>query len=288
MVENEVRIGDDGMISEIVALVNDRSHQLVEECMVAANEAVARFLSDKKLPLISRLHDAPSEEKLTELSAKLVEMGYKPGNLSHPKNLSYFLKSIAQDPLATQVKIMVLRSLRRALYDAESAGHFGLAKAHYAHFTSPIRRYPDLTVHRQLEVAIGYKGAARKQAYGKDELVSIAKHCSETELTADEASRNLLEIKKYRYLEQQVEQQSPKVYDAVVMAVMRFGVFVELSDLQVQGLVHVSQLSNSHVRYHHPGELRAGKTTYRQGTPMRVRPVGVDFDKRKIDFVPED
>ena len=288
MVENEVRIGDDGMISEIVAVVNDRSHQLIEECMVAANEAVAKFLSEKQFPVISRLHDPPSEEKLAELTAKLIEMGYKPGNLNHPRNLSHFLKSVSSDPLVTQIRIMVLRSLRRALYDAESCGHFGLAKAHYAHFTSPIRRYPDLTVHRQLQAAIGYNGATRKQAYSKSDLEGIAKHCSETEQTADEASRNLMEIKKYRYLEQQVAQQSPRVYDAVVMAVMRFGIFVELTDLQVQGLVHVSQLSSARVSYKHPGELRAGKITYRQGTTLKVRPVSVDFDKRRIDFVPED
>jgi ribonuclease R len=284
--ESEIRIGEDGMITDVVAVVNDRSHQLIEECMVAANQAVAKFLSEKNLPVISRLHEPPKEEKISELAAKLDEMGYKPGNLNQTRNLAKFLKSIVGHPMESQIKIMVLKSLQRAIYSADKHGHYGLAKVHYAHFTSPIRRYPDLTVHRQLEVAIRYSGAAREKAYGKPELTSVAEHCSKTELTADEASRTLLEMKKYRYLEQIIEMQSPKDFEAVVVTVVRFGLFVELKGLQIQGLVHASQLSSGRAHYQHPGELRAGKTVFRQGTIMQVSPVSVNFDKRQIDFAP--
>jgi len=182
------------------------------------------------------------------------------------------------------IRMAVLRSLMRAVYSAEETGHYGLAKTYYAHFTSPIRRYPDLIVHRQLEALL-----SRKHAYSKPELIPVAIACSQTEQTADEAERALSEIKKFRYLEQQLKDRKPQSYDAVVVSVMNFGIFVELVDLQLQGLVHISALSTSFVSHDRSAKcLRAGKVTFRVGTKLKVRPAKVDFDKRQVDFVMAD
>jgi ribonuclease R len=192
------------------------------------------------------------------------------------------------------VRTAVLRSMKRAVYSAEFSGHFGLAKKHYAHFTSPIRRYPDLVVHRQLaswlergEPGSG-EGKPRRGAPRLDRgsLMPIAEHCSSTEQIAEEAERTLEEIKKYRFLEEQVAQGKPLVYEAAVAAVTNFGMFVELIDLQIQGLVHVSAISDRFVRHDRGrNELRSGKQVFGVGVKVNVKVVKVDFDKRRVDFV---
>jgi ribonuclease R len=296
MPECEIVMGAGGRVEDVRAVAHDRSHQLVEEFMVAANEAVARELAVRGLPLISRLHEPPKPEKIADLQAQLAEMGYEPGDLSKPRNLAHFLQSVADDPLVMHVRLAVLRSLNRALYSSEANGHFGLAKTYYAHFTSPIRRYPDLTVHRQLGALVNRRRPAGSEeagasgvrpAYTKKELAPIADTCSQTELTADEAERALEEIKKYRYLAQVIADQSPRTFEAVVVSIVNFGAFVELVGMQLQGLVHVSELSDRFMRFDKgSGTLRAGKTVYRVGTRLQVAPARVDFDKRQIDFVP--
>jgi ribonuclease R len=210
--------------------------------------------------------------------------------------MAAFLRKIKDDPLAHHVRMAVLRSLKRAVYSAKRTGHYGLAKQHYAHFTSPIRRYPDLEVHRQLAAALGdgsarEPGAARRRSAPRlqsvQSLEQTALHCSETEQKADEAERALLEIKKYRYLEEQIAGGRPETCEAVVVNVANFGMFVELIQLQVQGLVHVSAISDRFVRYdRRKGTLSDGKAVYKVGQKLLVRAVKVDFDKRRVDFVP--
>jgi ribonuclease R len=288
--ECQVEMLPDGRMKGIVVSVSDPSHQLVEECMVAANEAVATELLGNNIPVVSRLHEAPAEEKIEELAAYLIGMGYQPGNLNQRANLAAFLKKIKDDPLAYHVRSAVLRSLKRAVYSAEAGGHFGLAKTYYAHFTSPIRRYPDLTVHRQLEAWLARSGNASREnaprSLDKETLQRVALHCSQTEQISEEAERSLLEIKKYRYLAEQSEKQPPETYDAVVVNVMNFGLFVELIELQIQGLVHVSSLSDQFVRFNKErGRLEAGKNTFKLGDRLQVRVAKVDFDKRRVDFL---
>jgi ribonuclease R len=192
-----------------------------------------------------------------------------------------FLMRIKDTPLANSAQMAVLRSMKRAIYSSKEGGHFGLAKKYYAHFTSPIRRYPDLVVHRILAAMLDGKSGP----YPAQELERLAIHCSETEQVAQAAERELLEIKKYRFLAQQIEQRNVRVYDAVVVKVMNFGLFIELDGLGVQGLLHVSAISEAFVRFD-PGAkaLRAGQELYRLGTRIKVIPVKVDFDKRRIDF----
>ena len=296
MPECEIVMGRNGVVKDIRLVENDESHQLVEECMIAANEAVARELSGQRCPLISRLHEPPAEDRIESLTTELQSLGYSPGNLTHPRNMSDFLKRVKDDPLAIHVRLAVLKSLNRAVYSAQKSGHFGLSKSHYAHFTSPIRRYPDLTVHRQLAHLLARNkgkqsnagsGRVKQFAYTRKELIPIADGCTATEQVADDAERNLAEIKKYRYLEHQLTTESIEHYDAVVVSVVNFGLFVEIPGLQIQGLVHVSELSEQFVRYSKSTQsLRAGKEHYRVGAKLRVQPVRVDFDKRQIDFVP--
>jgi ribonuclease R len=290
MAECEVVMGPDGRMTGIRLVHNDASHQLVEECMVAANEAVAFELGNNGIPLVSRLHEPPHEDKIAEATLHLESLGYSPGNLNQPAHLAAFLRSIEDDPLAFHLRMAVLRSLKRAMYSATARGHFGLAKKHYAHFTSPIRRYPDLLVHRQLADMLA-RGQARHQDkcgarhYTAEQLSQMAEHCSRTEQTAEEAERALLEIKKYRFLAEQLERQRPTTYEAVVVNVTNFGLFIEVLDLQIQGLVHVSQISDRFVKFNRrQGSLEAGKDKYRVGRKVRVFVTGVDFDKRRIDF----
>lgn len=279
--ECEIVLDDEGRMVDVRASSSDPSHQLVEECMVAANEAVASELADRGLPQIARLHEAPDEEKIEELAAEMQSLGYAPGNLLIRRNLSAFLRSVRGDPMEYHVRLAVLRSMKRAVYSADATGHFGLAKTFYAHFTSPIRRYPDLVTHRELGAVL----ARERAPYRKSELDAMAASCTLTEQTAEQAERDAVEMKKYRFLVDQIAAQSPRTYDAVVVRVVNFGLFVDVPELQVSGLVHVSAISDRFVRFSADAkDLRVGQRRYKLGDRMKVFPVQADFASRRIDF----
>lgn len=282
--EYEFVLGPDQTIRDIRVVPNDISHQLIEECMIAANEAVDLELYRRGLRLLHRVHEPPAEAKIAELTTELQILGFKPGRLDNPRHLQAFLRSVKGHPLELHVQMAVLRSMKRALYSARPDGHYGLAKTHYAHFTSPIRRYPDLVVHRILGAALT---GARPPYQEPGRLEQIAEHCSRGEQKAEEAERALMEIKKFRYLEQEQRLKTPPVHQAVILSVHNFGFFVELIPLGIQGLVHVSSLSRRFVAFD-PGRktLRAERTTYSAGMRLAVRVARVDFDKRRVDFVP--
>ncbi len=282
--ESEVIIGPDGRMTGIRTVPHDESHQLIEECMVAANEAVATELETRGIRIIARLHEAPDEDKLAELRANLLQLGVKSGDLSDPRRMSQFIAETADHPLAAHLHTMVLRSMKRAVYSAEASGHFGLAKKHYAHFTSPIRRYPDLVLHRQLAgFLLGEKGAGG--VLPAEYLKRTAAHCSAREQLADDASRALIEIKKFRLLQQQLDDQKPVVYDAVVSKVANFGLFVDVQGVQVTGMIHISMISSSFVRHNSANDsLSVGNEIFRVGTKLRVHVARVDFNQRRADF----
>jgi len=283
MPECSVEIDRHGHMTGIRIDHNDVSHQLVEECMVAANEAVAQTLAKRQIPLIHRLHEPPKEAKIEDLTASLLALGFTPGNLNHQNVMARFLKKLGGDPLQNFARMAVLKSLNRAVYAADAHGHYGLAKTWYAHFTSPIRRYADLTVHRQFMLYLGIAEGGR--GYGMEELKPLAARCTEREDVADQATRALLEIKKYRFLALQAEQEAGETYPAVIVSVMNFGLFVELIDFQLQGLIPISAISNRFVKFdRRSGVLRDGKREFAVGKRIKVAVENVDFDKRKIDF----
>ena len=282
--EAEIQIDAHGMMTGIAVRPYDESHQMIEECMVAANEAVAKELWTRGVKILARLHEAPDPEKLEDLRANLAKLGIACGDLSNQKNLAKFLKKIKGSPLEGILSVMVLRSMKRALYSAKEIGHFGLAKKYYAHFTSPIRRYPDLVLHRQLASWIAGKGGRLDLGW----LNAAALHCSEREQNADDAERALDEIKKYRYLQMVLKRGGAEnAFDAVVSKCTRYGVFVDLPALAVGGMVHVSRLSNAYLRWDDVREeLVGGGKTWGVGARLKVRVEKVDFDRRLVDFVP--
>ncbi|MBO7309715.1 MAG: VacB/RNase II family 3'-5' exoribonuclease [Kiritimatiellae bacterium] len=282
--EAEIVLDDNGEMTGIVSRPYDESHQMIEECMVAANEAVATELWTKGIKILARLHEPPDEEKLLMLRADMRSLGVKMGNIANQKVFAQFLKTIKSNPLYPTLSVMVLRSMKRALYDSTQIGHFGLAKKFYAHFTSPIRRYPDLTLHRQLAAYLDGKDAR----VPPKTLAKWAEWASEAEEIAAEAERGLLEIKKYRLLEDQLSGRRTMEYDAVVSKCTPFGCFVEIPEISVSGLVHVSLLSNRFVEFNESDHSLSapGGQRWRIGQKMRVYVFKVDFRQRRIDFAP--
>ena len=285
--EAEVLLDGEGEMTGIVTRPYDESHQMIEECMVAANEAVAQELWSRGIRILARLHEPPDPEKIMLLRTELRALGVKIGNIENPKVFAQFLQTIKRHPLYSTLSVMVLRSMKRAVYDAGTIGHFGLAKKYYAHFTSPIRRYPDLTLHRQLAAYLGAGGAAAARVPPRT-LAGWAEHATEREEIAAEAERSLLEIKKYRLLEEQLSSRQVLDYDAVISKCAPFGCFVEIPELAVSGLVHVSLLSRRFVRFNESDQSLSapGGGSWRAGDRMRVHVARVDFVQRRLDFTP--
>ncbi len=282
--EVEILIDAESRMTGIRITPTDVSHQLIEECMVAANEAVATELLSHNIPVLSRLHEPPDPEKIELLQADLAMLGFKPGDLSTAQHLARFLASTQDHPLKTHAHTLVLRSMKRALYSSTDAGHFGLAKRYYSHFTSPIRRYPDLILHRQLAAYIARDNAKLPPDY----LARAAAQSTEREQRADDASRALIEIKKFRFLQQQLDDKAPLTYDAVVSKVTSYGLFIDVTDLQLTGLIHISTLSNRFVRHDPLKEsLSVSGDTFKLGTKLRVIVGRVDFNRRLADFILE-
>ena len=281
--EVEIDLDAEGRMTGIHAASNDESHQLIECCMVAANEAVAKELLTHKVNVISRLHEAPGEEKIAKLEIELRKLGIRPRNLQEPKELADLLRATANHPLKYHIHTLILRSMKRALYSAEQHGHFGLALTYYSHFTSPIRRYPDLVFHRQLAdyLTPGGHGGHLDKGW----LERAAARATEREALADEAERALTEIKKYRFLQQQLDDRNPQVYDAVIVSVKNFGFFVDVIDLQLSGMVHIAGISKQYVAFNPTTEsLTAGKLTLKAGMNLKVYIAKVDFPNRRLDF----
>ncbi|MBO7720933.1 MAG: VacB/RNase II family 3'-5' exoribonuclease [Kiritimatiellae bacterium] len=282
--ESEVLLDADGEMTGIETRPYDESHQMIEECMVAANEAVAKELWTRGVKTLARLHEPPDPDKLLMLRAELRGLGIKAGNIENEKVFAQFQRSIKGHPLYPTLTAMILRSMKKAVYDSTTMGHFGLAKKHYAHFTSPIRRYPDLILHRQLSAFL----SGRDAVIPPRELAKLAEHATEQEDVATEAERALLEIKKYRLLESQLSTRQILDYDAVISKCTPFGCFVEIPELAVSGLVHISRLSRRYVRFNESDQSLSapGGGSWRPGDRIAVHVARVDFAQRRIDFVP--
>lgn len=283
--ETRVIFGENRKIEQIVPTIRNVAHRIIEECMLMANVATARFLLKQKLPTLYRVHNGPTTEKLADLRAFLGELGLRlPGSkVPEPSDYAKLLQSIQGRPDAHLIQTVLLRSLSQAIYTPDNGdGHFGLAFDAYTHFTSPIRRYPDLLIHRAIRFALS-KQKSKLFYYDLPTMTDVGAHCSMTERRADEATRDAMDWLKCEFMRDRVGEE----FDGIIASVTAFGLFVELQNIYIEGLVHVTALKNDYYQYdatkHRMRGERTG-TVYRLGDPLRVKVVRVDLDERKIDF----
>lgn len=252
--------------------------------MIAANVQAAAFLRRHHVPTLYRRHDPPAPEKIAALREFLGTLGIKLGGVHgiEPRHLRAVVEQVADRPERNLVETLVLRSLALAVYDSSSPGHFGLALTDYAHFTSPIRRHPDLLVHRAIRhVLRGGKGSTFRP--GPKEMHALGVHCSQTERRADEATREALDWLKCEYMQQHLGE----TMTGRVSGVADFGLFVQLEEVPVDGLVHVSGLGPDYFRHERERHSLVGTRSgvvFRLGDALRVRVARVDLEQRRIDF----
>ncbi len=299
---NETRIlfDETRKIDKIVPVQRNDAHKLIEECMLAANVCTANFLEAEKIPVLYRVHEPPSNEKLDMLKEFLSGMGVsmKGKGAVTPQDYRDVLAQVAGRPEANLIQTVMLRSMSQARYQPENLGHFGLAYSAYAHFTSPIRRYPDLLVHRAIRATIrSGKSSKRVQRvrgtpkvafkdnypYEASDMLNFGEICSTTERRADDATRDVISWLKCEYLQDRVGDE----FTGVVSAVTSFGLFVELENIYVEGLVHITALPRDYYHFEAAHHRLVGERTrqvFRISDSLKVKVMRVDLDERKIDF----
>jgi ribonuclease R len=281
--EVKVRLDDQGRPIRLERIENDESHQLVEEFMLAANEAVARELKNRSIPVIYRVHENPEPDRLAEYRELVLSYNYKVGDLTNRSELQRFLALLAGKPEEQALKIGLLKSLKRARYAPQPLGHYGLAKTNYTHFTSPIRRYADLVVHRTL----AERDHPHRSRTDIGRLAATAEHISITERVAAEAEMESVKMKKLEFFQRQLDARDPQVFRAAVIDVKNFGLLVELPDVLITGFVHVSSMTDDFYVFHPAQRRFIGRQSRRRfsvGDQLRVFVARVDVFKRQVDF----
>ena len=288
--EVKVWVDSQGKPVRLERVENDESHQLIEEFMLAANEAVARDLKKRAIPTIYRVHENPDPEKLAEYREFALSFGYKIGDLTHRAELQRLLAEIRGKPEEQALKVGLLKSLKRARYDPQPLGHYGLAKTNYLHFTSPIRRYADLVVHRALgRDPADAGGHSSRSPYNLNmaEVASIAEHISITERNAADAEIDATQMKKLEFFQEQLAGRKPQVFSATVVDIRNYGLMVELPDALVTGLIHVSSLKDDFYVFEPARRQLIGRRSRRRfkvGDDLSVFVARVDVFKRQVDF----
>jgi ribonuclease R len=279
-VETAINFNEDGKIDSIQPVHRNEAHKIIEECMLAANVSAAKFLLKENSPAIYRNHESPKEEKLELLKNYIAEFGLKLGGGQKPsaKDYSALLQSIRSRPQSQMLQTMILRSMQQAVYETKNKGHFGLAYDTYTHFTSPIRRYPDLIVHRAIKEKL-----KRNELRVKD-LDGIAKQCSTTERRADEASRDVEDWLKCYFMKDRLGE----VFSGTISSVTGFGVFVNLDEIYIEGLIHVTDLGNDYYVFNKSkhaliGE-RSGKS-FGMGDRVTIKVAKIDMELSRIDLI---
>jgi len=282
--ETRIIFGADRKIEKIVPTVRNDAHKLIEEFMITANMAAAKFLNAKKMPKLLRVHDGPSIEKLMNLKTFLGELGLTLGGGDKPTPLDYMflIESVKDRADSHLIQTVLLRSMSQAVYSPELKGHFGLALDAYAHFTSPIRRYPDLLVHRAIRHCLqGNK--PETFIYGFPDMITLGELCSANERRADDATRDVVSWLKCEYMMDKIGE----VFPGIISAVTSFGFFVELAEIYVEGLVHISNLGQDYFHFDPTSHQLIGERTgnkFRIGDRVMVKVARVSLDDKKIDF----
>ena len=279
-IETQMVFNDQGKIERILPVKRNDAHRLIEECMLAANVCASDFLQQHKQPTLYRIHEGPTPEKLVALRDFLKEFGVQLGGGDQPRAKDYArtLAKIKDRPDAQLLQTVMLRSLRQAVYSPDNVGHFGLAYESYTHFTSPIRRYPDLLVHRAI------KAVLKETVYTPGNWHELGVHCSLTERRADDASRDVESWLKCFYMQDKVGD----CFDGVISGVTGFGLFVALDGIYVEGLVHISELPSDYFHFDPGKHMLLGERTgnrYRLGDRLKVEVARVDLETSKIDFI---
>jgi ribonuclease R len=283
--EAQVILSEFGQITAIIASERNVAHRLIEEFMLLANETVAAHLVTNDVPSLHRVHEPPDVKKVADFEAFITTLGYSlAGGLTpKPKHFQKLIDRMRGTPEERPIAALMLRTMQKARYDAVSLGHFGLAAEHYTHFTSPIRRYPDLVVHRMLRESRSGKIADARREELDEELPETAKHTSDMERRADEAERELLQWKKVRFMADKVGDE----YDGYITGVAPYGLFIELIEHYVEGMVHISSMADDYYRFVEQQHILRGENTkkvYRLGDKVLVQVVRVDMERRQVDL----
>ncbi|MEZ7279481.1 ribonuclease R [Pseudoalteromonas sp. 68 DY56-GL68] len=275
-------------IESIVPVVRNDAHKLIEECMILANVSAARLLEKHEASALYRVHDEPDGEKLGFFRNFLSELGIETAISDEPtpKEITQVLAKLGDRPEAELIQTMLLRSMKQAVYQPDNIGHFGLALPAYAHFTSPIRRYPDLVVHRAIKAVLKAQGqqTSGEYAYTDDEVDILGEQCSTTERRADDATREVADWLKCEFMQDHVGDE----FGGVISSVTNFGLFVRLDDLQIDGMIHVTNLGNEYFHYDGAKHCLIGEqthTVYRLGDKLTVQVSSVSLDERRINLV---
>ncbi|MDG1750677.1 MAG: VacB/RNase II family 3'-5' exoribonuclease, partial [Thalassotalea sp.] len=284
----------DKKIESIVPLVRNDAHKIIEECMILANIATAKFVETHKMPGLFRVHDKPSDDKYNNFVTYLAELGLSLGTKREgdegptPADYSAILAQVKGRPDQELIQTMLLRSMRQAVYQSDNLGHFGLALESYSHFTSPIRRYPDLVIHRVIKAILEKQenNPANEGCYGyaEEAMVELGEHCSMTERRADDATRDVADWLKCEFMQDHVGD----TFKGVISTVTNFGLFVRLADLHIEGLVHITSLGRD---FYHFDDVRMCLTGEKSGNKFHVGDVvevqvaAVNLDEKKIDLV---
>ncbi|ARO87531.1 ribonuclease R [Nitrosospira lacus] len=279
-IETQMIFNAQGKIERILPIKRNDAHRLIEECMLAANVCASDFLQKHKQPTVYRIHEGPTPEKLVALRDFLKEFGVQlsGGDAPSAKDYARTLTRIKDRPDAQLLQTVMLRSLRQAVYSPDNVGHFGLAYESYTHFTSPIRRYPDLLVHRAIKAVLS------GTVYSPGDWHELGMHCSQTERRADDATRDVETWLKCYYMQDRIGE----CFEGVISGVTGFGLFVALDGIYVEGLVHISELPSDYFHFDAAKHMLLGERSgkrYRLGDRLRIRLVRVDLESSKIDFV---
>src|SRR5882672_8186618 len=284
--EAEIIVDEGGVVEAIIALQRNVAHRLIEEFMLLANETVASYLEAQAAPALYRIHEEPDVMKVAKFEEFVSGFGYSlaaPLSGLRPRHFQKLLERIAGKPEEKPIAFLMLRTMQKARYAPENLGHFGLAASSYTHFTSPIRRYPDLVVHRALRAARHATLTEDAREEWTEELPEVARHTSEMERRADDAERELLQWKKVKFMADKVGDE----FEGYITGVTAFGLFIELIEHFVEGLVHVSTMADDYYRLVEGAHLLQGENTkkvYRLGDKVNVQVVRVNMDVRQVDL----